>query len=100
MTRADIVTQIANGTGLTQVEVDAVVSGFLAVVKDTMQKNQGIELRGFGTFKVKARKPKKARNPKTGATVMLPERWLPSLKFSKEFRDAVNFSIQNGETEQ
>ena len=56
----------------------------------TLSKNERIELRGFGTFAVKHRLPKKARNPKTGDPVYLPERYVPVFKPSKLMKTTVN----------
>lgn len=92
MTRADIAAKIANATGLSKVETETVVEGFILCVIDALKENESIEIRGFGTFKVKERKPRTARNPKTGAKVELGRRFVPMFKVSKEFKKAVNDS--------
>jgi len=86
MTKADLVEQVAEKTGLTRTDVAAVVDNFLDAVKRSLEKNQGIEIRGFGTFKVKARKARKARNPRTGEEVPVPDRNVPVFKPSNEFK--------------
>jgi len=73
MTKADLVEQVAEKTGLTRTDVAAVVDHFLDAVKLSLEKKQNIEIRGFGTFKVKARKARKARNPRTGEEVPVPD---------------------------
>jgi DNA-binding protein HU-beta len=93
MTRADIAAKIANATGLSKVETETVVEGFILCVIEALKENESIEIRGFGTFKVKERKPRTARNPKTGARVELGKRFVPMFKVSKEFKKAVNDSI-------
>jgi DNA-binding protein HU-beta len=93
MTRADIANKIATATGLSKVETEAVVEGFILCVIDALKENQTIEIRGFGTFKVKEREPRVARNPKTGAKVELGRRFVPMFKVSKEFKKAVNDSL-------
>ncbi len=63
MTKQDIVDIVSNATGLTKVETEAVMNGVMATIIDSLGKNDRVELRGFGTFGVKHRMPKKARNP-------------------------------------
>jgi DNA-binding protein HU-beta len=95
MTRADIAAKIANATGLSKVETETVVEGFILCVIEALKENESIEIRGFGTFKVKERKPRTARNPKTGAKVDLGKRFVPMFKVSKEFKKAVNDALLN-----
>lgn len=94
MTKADIVDTIATATGLTKVETEAVVDGFIKTVIDTMQNGKNIEIRGFGSFKVKKRKGRVARNPRTGEQVMVGEHWVPLFKVSKEVKVSVNENLQ------
>ncbi|MCC6864856.1 MAG: integration host factor subunit beta [Ignavibacteria bacterium] len=93
MTRADIANKIANATGLSKVETETVVEGFIMCVIEALREKESIEIRGFGTFKVKERLPRIARNPKTGAKVELGRRFVPMFKVSKEFKKAVNDSL-------
>jgi len=93
MTRADIANKIANATGLSKVETETVVEGFILCVIDALKEQESIEIRGFGTFKVKERNPRIARNPKTGAKVELGRRFVPMFKVSKEFKKSVNDSL-------
>jgi nucleoid DNA-binding protein len=65
MTKADLVEQIADATGLTKKDTAVVVDGFLEAVKQALAQEKNIEIRGFGSFKVKKRKARKARNPRT-----------------------------------
>ena len=94
MTKADIVDTIATATGLTKVETEAVVDGFIKTVIDAMQNGKNIEIRGFGSFKVKKRKGRVARNPRTGEQVMVSEHWVPLFKVSKEVKVLVNENLQ------
>jgi len=66
MTKADIVELVAEKTGLTMKDVKIVVDLFLEDVKECLVEGNHLEIRGFGTFKVKNHKARKARNPKTG----------------------------------
>ncbi len=89
MTKADIVDQIADGTGLTKTETEAVINGFMAIVKSALTDGESVYLRGFGTFKSQRRAARTARNPRTNEEVRVRERVLPTFKASQEFRDAV-----------
>jgi DNA-binding protein HU-beta len=93
MTRADIAAKIANATGLSKVETETVVEGFILCIIDALKEQENIEIRGFGTFKVKERQPRSARNPKTGEKVELGRRFVPMFKVSKEFKKAVNEAL-------
>lgn len=86
MTKADLVERVAEKTGLTRTDVMVVVETFLEQIKKTLEEGQNIEIRGFGTFKVKARKARKARNPRTGEEVPVPDRKVPVFKPSNEFK--------------
>ena len=93
MTKADIVHVISTSVGLTKVETEAVVNGFMETVTDAMKRGEHIELRGFGSFKVVKRAKRVARNPKTNVEVIVPEQFVPILKFSKDFKEEVNNSM-------
>ncbi len=90
MTKQDIIDQVSVATGLTKVETEAVMNGVMTAIVESLAQNERVELRGFGTFGVKHRKPKKARNPGTGAAIYLPERNAPSFKPAKHMRERVN----------
>ena len=74
MIKQNIVDNVSANTGLTKVEVEAVLNESFSQIINALSKNERIELRGFGTFAVKHRMPKKARNPATGDPVYLAER--------------------------
>lgn len=90
MTKADIVDVVSRATGLTKVDTEAVIDGFLATITDSLQRGERVEFRGFGSFSLKVRKPKKARNPGTGEEIHLPERIVPVFKPSKLLKDSIN----------
>jgi DNA-binding protein HU-beta len=90
MTKADIVDKVAAGTGLTKLETEAIIEGFLKTVIEALKEGRGIEIRGFGSYRVKKKNPRQARNPKTGASVHVPEHYVPTFKFSKDFKELVN----------
>jgi len=93
MTKQKIVDQVSESTGLTKVETAAVMNGVMETIIRSLLENQKVELRGFGTFGVKHRMPKKARNPSTGEVVFLPERFVPTFKPSKIMRGRVNSAL-------
>ncbi|MGH7545482.1 MAG: HU family DNA-binding protein [Gemmatimonadota bacterium] len=97
MTKADLVEQVAQaiGPGITKKDCAAVVDGFLNAIKRALAKQQNIEIRGFGTFKVRKRKPRVARNPRTGETVEVPARPVPVFKPSKNFREEILAELES-----
>lgn len=100
MTKADIVETIALGTGLTKLETEAIVEGFLNTVIQALSDGKGIEIRGFGSYKVKKKRARNARNPRTGEKVYVGEHYVPVFKFSKDFKDAVDKGMKkSGEAE-
>ena len=88
MTKADLVEQVAEaiGPGITKKDCAMVVDGLLNAIKNAMADHEHIEIRGFGTFKVRERKTRMARNPRTGDPVKVPMRMVPVFKPSKEMR--------------
>ncbi|MCK4427879.1 MAG: integration host factor subunit beta [candidate division Zixibacteria bacterium] len=86
MTKADLVEEVSGKTGLTRTDVAVVVDAFLETVKKSLEDGNNIEIRGFGTFKIKLRKARKARNPRTGEEVPVPDRKVPVFKPSNEFK--------------
>lgn len=94
MTKADIVDRIAAGTGLTKIETEAVVNGFIATVVQALKEGDTIEIRGFGSFRVQHRAARVARNPRTNEEVEVADRYVPILRVSKELRDAVDRSVR------
>jgi nucleoid DNA-binding protein len=89
MTKAELVEKIAEKTGLTRTDVAVIVDGFLDAIKQAMKEGNNIEIRGFGTFKIKSRKARKARNPRTGEEVPVPDRKVPVFKPSNEFKELI-----------
>jgi DNA-binding protein HU-beta len=90
MTKADIVDIIAEGTGLTKVETQAVVDGFLATMSYNLRTKKRVELRGFGNFRVVRRSARLARNPKTGEPVYIREHETVVFRPSKELKEFIN----------
>jgi DNA-binding protein HU-beta len=85
MTKADIVSEIAKGTGIDKSSVLVIVESFMDVVKDSLAKNENVYLRGFGSFIVKKRAQKTARNISKNTTIIIPEHNIPAFKPAKTF---------------
>jgi DNA-binding protein HU-beta len=96
MTKADIVNEVSAATGLTKVETEAVLEGVIKSIGSSLKKNKRVDIRGFGSFIVKKRKAREARNPATNETVSLKERFVPTFKVSKILKKEVNQSLLRG----
>ncbi len=89
MTKADIVNEIAKSTGIDKASVLETVEKFMETVKDSLANNENVYLRGFGSFIVKTRSQKTARNISKGTTLIIPEHKIPAFKPAKVFMDQV-----------
>ncbi|HOG76175.1 MAG TPA: HU family DNA-binding protein [Candidatus Marinimicrobia bacterium] len=90
MTKADVVDIVARATGLTKVDTEVVINGFIETIKDALLNGERVDFRGFGNFSLKVRKPKKARNPGTNEEISLPSRIVPVFKPSKLFKGEIS----------
>lgn len=89
MTKADIVNEVAKATGVEKVEALAVVESFMDVVKGSLAKGEAVYLRGFGSFIIKRRAQKAARNITKNTTIVIPAHDIPAFKPAKTFMEAV-----------
>ena len=89
MTKADIVNEIAKNTGIDKASVLATVESFMEVVKESLSDNENVYLRGFGSFIVKRRAQKTARNISKNTTIIIPEHNIPAFKPAKTFANQV-----------
>jgi DNA-binding protein HU-beta len=94
MTKAEIVTEIAEKTGIEKVTVQATVEAFMKSVKNNLSQGKNVYLRGFGSFVVKKRATKKGRNISKNTTIVIPEHFIPSFKPAKTFSDKVKKSVK------
>ena len=85
MTKADIVHEISKSTGIEKVTVQKTVEAFMETVKDSLTEGSNVYFRGFGSFIVKRRAAKTARNISKNTTVIIPAHVVPSFKPAKEF---------------
>lgn len=74
MTKKDIVIKVSNETNLTQIDVKKIVQRTLDVIVESLERSETVELRNFGVFKVKNRRGRLGRNPRTGEEVAVPEK--------------------------
>ncbi len=89
MTKADIVNEIAKNTGIDKASVLTTVESFMEVVRESLADNENVYLRGFGSFIVKKRAQKTARNISKNTTIIIPEHNIPAFKPSKAFVNLV-----------
>lgn len=89
MTKADIVNQIAKGSGMERAQVQAVIEEFMEIIKDSLSKENPVYLRGFGSFIIKHRAEKAARNITKKTTMTIPAHDIPAFKPAKVFFAAV-----------
>ena len=85
MTKADIVSEIAKSTGVEKVQVQAIVEAFMDSIKTSLTNMNNVYLRGFGSFIVKKRAKKVARNISKNTTITIPEHNIPAFKPAKSF---------------
>jgi len=90
MTKAELVEEVAKETDLTKKDAEVIVQTVLDSITDALQRGDGVELRGFGSFRIRSRSPRHGRNPKTGSDVSVPAKKVPHFKPGKELRDIVN----------
>ena len=89
MTKAEIVNVVAKATGIEKITVQTVVEAFMESVKDSLTKGNPVYLRGFGSFIIKHRAEKAARNIKQKTTLTIPAHDIPAFKPAKVFMNAV-----------
>ena len=85
MTKADIVNEISKNTGIEKQAVQQAVEAFMETVKGSLSKGKNVYLRGFGSFIIKKRAEKTARNISKNTTIIIPEHNIPSFKPAKTF---------------
>lgn len=90
MNKADLITAIAEKSGLTKKDAEKALKAFMESVEEALTKNDKVQLIGFGTFEVKERAERKGRNPKTLEEIVIPASKVPAFKPGKELKDKVN----------
>ena len=92
MTKADIVNEVAKATGIEKTTVQTVLEASMDSIKDSLAKGQPVYLRGFGSFIIKHRAEKAARNITRNTTITIPEHNIPAFKPAKTFFEDVKAS--------
>ena len=96
MTKADVIAQIADKTGIDKADVSVTVEAFFNVVKNSMAEGENIYVRGFGSFVNKKRAKKIARNISKNTAIVIDEHYVPSFKPSKVFTNKIKNSAKVG----
>ena len=93
ISKKQIVEQISEKTGLNQLDTKLIFETFLNTIGRSLQEGKNIEIRGFGRFKIKKQKARKARNPRTNEEVFVEEKFKPIFEASNMLKERVNKSI-------
>ena len=90
MTKADLVEEVVRVSDLSKKQAEAIVNTVFLAIVDALKHDDKIELRGFGSFRVRRRRSRQGRNPKTGDRVSVPSKRIPYFKPGKELKDLIN----------
>jgi len=90
MTKAELVEEVAGMTRLTKKHAEIVVNTVFESIVDSLRSGEKIELRGFGSFRIRSRGARVGRNPKTGDQVEVPAKQIPYFKPGKELKELIN----------
>ena len=99
MTKAELVDEVARVVQLTKKQAETIVNIVFDSIVDSLRAGQKIELRGFGSFRLRSRKSRTGRNPKTGEKVEVPSKKIPYFKPGKELKELINKSLGEGTEE-
>ena len=89
MTKAELVDHVAATVDLSKAQTEAVLTQCLQAIMDALQAGEAVELRGFGRFQLRHRAARAGRNPRTGATVAIPAKAVPTFTAGKAFQERV-----------
>ena len=95
MTKLDIINESSRLTGFTKVETELVLDSILNSIKSSLANGERIDIRGFGSFIVKKRKAREARNPSTNESIFLEDKYIPTFKVSKLLKEFVDQEIKD-----
>src|SRR5947207_5604815 len=93
MTKAELVDEVARVVGLTKKQAETIVNIVFDSIVESLRAGQKIELRGFGSFRLRSRKSRTGRNPKTGEKVEVPSKKIPYFKPGKELKELINRAV-------
>ena len=94
MTKADLVEEVVRVARVSKKHAEIIVNTVFASIVSALRREDKIELRGFGSFRVRRRRSRQGRNPKTGDRVDVPEKRIPYFKPGKELKDLINHDAQ------
>lgn len=100
MTKAELVDEVAKVVQLTKKQAETIVNIVFDSIVDSLRAGEKIELRGFGSFRLRSRKSRTGRNPKTGEKVEVPSKKIPYFKPGKELKELINKSLGEGQQEE
>ena len=100
MTKAELVERVANQINLTKKQTEVVVNTVFSSITDSLAEGKKVELRGFGSFRIRERNARVGRNPKSGQKVDVPSKKVPFFKAGKELRQLVDDNKRAEEEEQ
>lgn len=98
MTKAELVDEVARVVQLTKKQAETIVNIIFDSIVDSLRTGQKIELRGFGSFRLRSRKSRTGRNPKTGEKVDVPSKKIPYFKPGKELKELINKAFAASES--
>ena len=98
MTKAALVEEVARVADLTKKHSEVIVETVFLSIIDALHRGEKIELRGFGSFRLRRREPRKGRNPKTGDRVEVPSKRVPYFKPGKELKELINRDTESSQT--
>ena len=90
MTKAELVERVAEEINLTKKQTETIVNILFNSIIEALSQGDKVELRGFGSFRIRQRNPREGRNPKTGDAVHIPAKQVPFFKAGKELREMVD----------
>lgn len=90
MNKSELVSKVAEGTGLSKKDTEATINGFMSVVSETLAKKEVVQLIGFGTFETRKRAARTGRNPQTNEEIKIPASTVPAFKPGKALKEKVN----------
>ena len=97
MTKAELVEEVSKVSDLTKKHSEVIVNTVFESIVEALQKDEKIELRGFGSFRIRQRRSRQGRNPKTGDKVDVPPKKVPYFKPGKELKDLINRETEGAE---
>ncbi len=93
VTKADLIEELSKVASLTKKQSEAIVNTVFDSIPEALAKGDKVELRGFGSFRIRRRKARRGRNPKTGTTLGVPPKRVPFFRVGRRLRELVNASM-------